>query len=61
MMSNAFYFIVKDVFVLEIFTFLFCFWLCKKRLDKKGNFKIYDVTDLNILGQEKQTLKPLDC
>ena len=42
----------------DIYIFVLSFWLCKKRLDKKGNFKIYDVTDLNILGQEKQTLKP---
>ena len=42
----------------DIYIFVLSFWLRKKRLDKKGNFKIYDVTDLNILGQEKQTLKP---
>ena len=47
MMNNAFYFISKDIFVLEIFKF--CpdlFVHAGRRLDKKGgvNFKIYDVT-----------------
>ena len=57
MMSNAFYFILKAIFVLEIFTFLSSFPdYAEKRLDKKGNFRIYDVIELNILGQEKKTL-----
>ena len=47
-MENAFYFMRKALFVLEIFTFLS--WLYgyeEKCLDKKAtvNFKIYDVTD----------------
>ena len=43
-MKNAFYFMLKAVFVLEIFTL---FGYVEKRLDKKAdvNFKIYDVTD----------------
>ena len=43
-MKNAFYFMLKAVFVLEIFTL---FVYVEKRLDKKAdvNFKIYDVID----------------
>ena len=43
-MKNAFYFMLKALFVLEIFTL---FGYAEKRLDKKDdvNFKIYDVTD----------------
>ena len=47
-MKNAFYFILKALFVLDIFTFLsWVFGYVEKRLDKKAmvNFKIYDVTD----------------
>ena len=47
-MRNAFYFLLKALFILEIFTFLFClFGYVEKRLDKKTmvDFKIYDVTD----------------
>ena len=43
--ENAFYFLLKALFVLEIFAFLcWLFGLVKKRLDKKAmiNFKIYD-------------------
>ena len=42
-MKNAFYFMLKALFVLEIFTL---FGYVEKRLDKKAdfNFKIYDVT-----------------
>ena len=50
-MKNAFYFMLKTFFVLEIFTF-FCpdflvIYDIEKRLDKKTkvNFKIYDVTE----------------
>ena len=48
MMKNAFYFMLKALLLLKIFTFLF--WLfvyVEKRLDKKPrvNFKVYDVTD----------------
>ena len=46
--SCMLYFMLKVLFVLEIFAF-FCpdFWLCKKWLDKKVrvNFKIHDITD----------------
>ena len=43
-MKNAFYFMLKALFVLEIFTL---FGYVEKRLDKKVdvNFKIYDVID----------------
>ena len=47
-MKNAFYFMLKALFVLEIFKFFFwCFGYVEKRLHKKAkvNFKIYDVTD----------------
>ena len=47
-MKNDFYFVLKALFVLEIFTFLFrVFDYTEKRLGKKAmiNFKIYDVTD----------------
>ena len=45
-MKNAFYFILKAYFVLEIFKFCLDFlFILKKRLDEinKINFKIYDV------------------
>ena len=48
MMRNAFYLMLKALFVLEIFTFLSClFGYGVKRLDKqaKVNLKIYVVTD----------------
>ena len=48
MMKNAFYFILKTFFVLEIFTFLsWLFGYVEKWFDKKviANFKIFDVTD----------------
>ena len=47
-MKNTFYFMLKALFVLEIFTFLFCFfYYAERRLDKKAkiNFKDYDVKD----------------
>ena len=48
-MKNVFYFMVKAVFVLEVFPFLsWLFGYVEKRFDKKAmvNFNIYDVTDL---------------
>ena len=48
MMENAFYFIFKALFVLEIFTFLsWVFGYVEWRFDKKAAiyFKIYDATD----------------
>ena len=48
MMKNAFYFLLKALFVLEIFTFLYClFGYVEKRIGKKAivDFKMYDVTD----------------
>ena len=47
-MKNSFYFILKAIFVLEIFAFLsWLFGYLGKRLDKKVkvNSNIYDVTD----------------
>ena len=47
-LKNAFYFMIKALFVLEIFTFLSWFFgFAEKPLDKKamGNFKIYDIID----------------
>ena len=47
-MKNIFYFMLKDLFVLEIFTFLsWLFSYEQKRFDKKVkvNSKIYDITD----------------
>ena len=47
-MKNAFYFVLKVLFVFDIIIFLLClFGYVEKRLDKKTmvNYKIYDVTD----------------
>ena len=47
MMVNAFYFILKALFILKIFKSVLTFWSCReKQLDYKDkvNFKIYDVT-----------------
>ena len=47
-MENTFYFMLKALFVLEIFTFLsWLFGYVEKWLDKKAviNFRIYGVTD----------------
>ena len=47
-MKNAFYFMLKSLFVLKIFTFLsWHFGYAEKQLYKnsKFNFKIYDITD----------------
>ena len=54
MMKNAFYFILKAFFILEILTFLFWLfghiektaWLERLIIDKT-NFKIYDVKTLS--------------
>ena len=50
MITNAFYFVLKTLFLLEIFTFLYdslAFGYVEKRLDKKAkvNCKFYDDTD----------------
>ena len=48
MMKNVFYFMLKVLFVLEIFTFMsWRFGYVEKGLDKKAkvNFKIYDFID----------------
>ena len=47
-MKNIFYFMLKALLVLEIFTFLFrLFGYVEKRLDQKAiaSYKIYDVID----------------
>ena len=47
-MKNAFYFMLKVLFVYEMFTFLtWLFGYVEKRFDKKAmfNFKISDATD----------------
>ena len=47
-MKNAFYFVLKALFVLKIFTFLsLVFGYVEKRFDKRAmvNFKIYEVID----------------
>ena len=45
-MKNAFYFMLKATFVLEIFTFLcyLCFYI-EKYFSTMVNFKIYGITD----------------
>ena len=46
-MKNAFYFVLKVLFVFDIIIFLLClFGYVEKQLDKKTmvNYKIYDVT-----------------
>ena len=48
MIKNAFYFMLKALFIHDIFIFLFClFCYAEKQLDEKDkvNFKMYDVTD----------------
>ena len=47
MMKNAFYFMLKALFILKIFKILSCLFIyVEKRLDKKdkADFNIYDVT-----------------
>ena len=45
-MNDAFYFILKALFILKIFFFFLDFFSCRKTRDKqaKVNFKIYDVS-----------------
>ena len=46
MMKNVFYFMLKALLFLEIYTFLsWLFGNVDKRLDKTFNYKIHDVTD----------------
>ena len=48
MFKNAYFFMLKALFILEMFTFLYLpFDYAEKRLDKKPmvNFEIYGVTD----------------
>ena len=61
-MKNDFYFMLKALFVLEIFTFLFRFFgYVKKRLDKKAmvGFKIYDVTEQTANNYNTHTVQYL--
>ena len=46
-MKNAFYFVFKDLFILQIFTFLSIFFGYVKKTWEKvmADFKMYDVTD----------------
>ena len=46
MMKNAFYFMLKALFVLKIFKIQSCFGYDEEMFDQedKVNFKIYDVT-----------------
>ena len=50
MMKNAFYFILKTLFVLKIINFFFFYFsvMQKRRLDykDKANFRIFDFTTL---------------
>ena len=51
MFKNAYFFLLKALFILEMFTFLYSpFGYAEKRLDKKpmANFEIYDVTDWTL-------------
>ena len=62
MMKKYFYFILKALFVLEIFTFLSWFFgYVEKRLDKKFkvNSKIYDVTDWSTNNYSLQIVQYL--
>ena len=50
MMKIAFYFLLKALFPLQIFTLLSGFFDCvEKLLEKHANFKIFDVTDWTII------------
>ena len=62
MVKNAFYFTLKALFVLGIFTFLSrLFGYVRKDLDKKDevNFKIYDVTDWTTNDYNKHIVQYL--
>ena len=62
MVKNAFYFTLKALFVLEIFTFLSrLFGYVRKDLDKKDevNFKIYNVTDWTTNDYNKHIVQYL--
>ena len=59
LMKNYFYFMLKVLFILEMFKFLSClFGYVEKCLDKKAraNVKIYDITDWT--GMEKLVPDP---
>ena len=56
LIKNYFYFMLKVLFILEIFKFLSClFGYVEKWLDKKAkaNVKIYDITDWT--GNKRRT------
>ena len=57
--ENAFYFMLKTLFVLEIFTFLsWLFGYTEKRIDKKVmvTFKIFDVADCKTNNYSTQMI-----
>ena len=61
-MKNAFYFILKVLFVLKIFTFFPDFFgYVEKRLDNKSkvNFKTYDVASWNTNNYNKHIVRYL--
>ena len=61
-MKNAFYFILKVLFVLKIFTiFPDFFGYVEKRLDNKSkvNFKTYDVASWNTNNYNKHIVRYL--
>ena len=61
-LNTYFYFILKALFVLKIFTFSCLFFGdAEKRLDKKAkvNFKIYDVTDWTTNDYDTHTAQYL--
>ena len=62
LMKNVFYFTIKALFILEIFTFLsWLFGYVEKWLDNEAmvNFKIYDVTDWTASNYNIHTTKYL--
>ena len=62
MIKNAFYFILKALFVLDIFTFLtWTFDYVEKRLDKKVkvNFKFYYFTGWTTINYNTHTAQYL--
>ena len=61
MLNNAFYFILKALFVLKIFTFFHKFGYVGKWLDKKARviFKICDVTNWNTKNDNKHVARYL--
>ena len=62
-MKNAFYFMIKALFVLGIFAFVLTFWLCRKTVlnqKPKVNFKIYEQTTIIHILSISQEAKDND-